>query len=370
MSHPNEQVRELLEKFVREQGEIGLQTAAYLDGELAIDTWAGFADESTRRPVDGNTLFTAFSVSKGITATCIHILADRGLLDYEAPIARYWPEFGIRGKSEATIRHALTHQAGIPKDPPEMDITMMCDWEAVTRATAELEALSKPGTRIDYHALTYGWILGEIVRRIDGRPISVFLQEEICTPLKISDLYMGIPKSQEHRAATLVNEPDLEVHKQDFDIADAHPLSDTAKTFNRSDVRSASIPAAGVIVNARSLARHYAMLADGGELEGVRIISKEGLDRVLKPIPEDTQETGVRWWTRHCLGYTLGGGPGPREGRPNAFGYEGTGTIGFADPDRRFAFAFLLNMVDLSPIDENSIVTHVCREVEKALGID
>ncbi len=370
MRNPNEQVRELLEACVHDHGEVGVQTAAYLDGKLAVDTWAGLADESTQRPVDGNTLFTAFSISKGITATCIHILAGRGLLDYEAPIARYWPEFGIRGKSETTIRHALTHQAGIPKDPPEMDIRMMCDWEAVTRATAELEVQSKPGTRIDYHALTFGWILGEIVRRVDGRPISVFLQEEIVTPLNITDLYFGIPKSKEHLVATLVNEPDLEEHKRDFNIADSHPLSDTAVTFNRSDVRSASIPGAGAITNARSLARFYAMLAAGGELDGVRILSEDGLSRALVPVPEDNKTADMRWWSRHCLGYTLGGGPGPRESRPGAFGYEGTGTIAFADPDRKFAFVFLKNMVDLSPIDENSSVTRVCQAVENALGID
>lgn len=369
MRNHSDKIRELLETFIRDHGEVGLQAAAYLDGELVIEAWAGLADESTRRPVDGTTLFTAFSISKGITATCIHILADRGLLEYEAPIARYWPEFGVGGKAEATIRHALTHQAGIPQDSPDMDIRMMADWEAVIRATAELEALSKPGTRIDYHALTYGWILGEIVRRVDGRSIPYFLREEICKPLHIRDLYFGIPRSEEHRVASLTNAPDLEVHKRDFKLPAAHPLSDTANTFNRSEIRRASIPGAGAIGSARSLARLYAMLAAGGVLDGVRILSEESLARALVPVSEDTQEIGVHWWTRQCLGYTLGGGPGPRERRPNTFGYEGTGTIAFADPDRRFSFAFLKNVVDLSPIDENSIVTRVCQEVEKVLGI-
>ena len=369
MTNPNEIIRDVLEAFVHDHDEVGLQTAAYLDGDLVIDAVAGFADGLKRQPIDSDTLFTTFSISKGITATCIHILVDRGLLDYEAPIAHYWPEFGVRGKSEATIKHVLTHQAGIPKDSPQISISMMTEWEAVTRATAELEALSKPGTRVDYHALTYGWILGETLRRVDGRSISEFLEEEICNPLNIRDLYFGIPQSQEHRTATLFNAPDLEIYKQDFKLPAEHPLSDTANTFNRSDIRRAIIPGAGAIANARSLARHYAMLAAGGELDGVRILSEEGLAKALVPVPEDNKEIGVHWWTRQCLGYTLGGGPGPRKGRPNAFGYEGTGTIAFADPDRRFAFAFLKNVVDLKPIDEQAIVTQVCQAVENALGI-
>lgn len=369
MNYQSERIQKVLEGLIHDHGEVGMQTAAYLEGKLIIDSWAGLADKAEERPVNGETLFTAFSISKGITATCIHILADRGLLDYDAPISRYWPEFGVRGKSEATIMHALTHQAGIPKDPHEIDIPMMSDWKAVTRATAALEAQTKPGSKIDYHALTYGWILGEIVRRVDGRSISDFLHEELCMPLNISDLYFGLPRSKEHRAAALINAPDLEKYKKDFKLSASHPLSDTANTFNHSEIRSAVIPGAGAVVNARSLARHYAMLANGGQLDGVRILREESLRRALTPVSEATKETGVRWWTRHCLGYTLGGGPGPRNGRPNAFGYEGTGTIAFADPDRRFAFAFLKNMVDLKPIDDSSIVTQVCKEVEKVLGI-
>lgn len=368
MTDPNTNVRNVLESLVHDSGEIGVQVAAYLDGNLVIDAWAGLADEASRSPVDGDTLFTAFSISKGLTATCIHILADRGFIDYDAPIANYWPEFAARGKARATVRHALTHRAGIPQDPPGFDIGMMCDWNAVCDAVAGLEPLWEPGTRIHYHALTYGWILGEVVRRIDGRSVNQFLQEEVCRPLGITGLYFGVPPEAERRIATLKNAPGLAESVSRMGISLNHPFHDPAATFNRPDVRRAIIPGAGAIVNARSLARHYAMLAGGGALDGVRLLSQERIAVAGAPQPEEPDMIDVRWWTGHGLGYTLGGGPGPRNGLPHSLGYEGVGTIGFADPSSGFAFAFLKNLLDMSSreMDSATLVTKITME---ALGI-
>ncbi len=369
MSGPSIEVQDVLDSLVREGGEIGVQVAAYLDGQLVIDAWAGMADEASQRAVDGDTLFTAFSISKGITATCIHILADRCLLDYDAPIGRYWPEFAARGKASASVRDALTHRVGIPQDPPGFDMAMASDWDAVCAAIANLEPLWEPGTRIGYHALNYGWILGEVLRRIDGRPIAQFLQDEVCEPLEISGMYFGVPAEEEHRVATLKNAPG----QAQLDLSLTPSLSDPAGAMNRPEVRRASIPGAGAIVNARSLARHYAMLAGGGEFGGVTLLSRACVAAASAPQPEDdglpASSNQIRWWHGHSLGYTLGGGPGPRTRRPAAFGYEGVGTLGYADPSRRFAFAFLKNLLDLSP-DEMNSVTVVARTVEEALGID
>lgn len=364
MTDPNNEVRNVLESLVQDGGEIGVQVAAYLDGKLVIDAWAGLADEASRSPVDGGTLFTAFSISKGITATCIHILADRGVLDYDAPIANYWPEFAARGKASATIRHALTHRVGIPQDPPGFDIGMMCDWSAVCQAVAGLEPLWEPGTRIHYHALTYGWILGEVVRRVDGRPIKRFLQEEVCRSLGITDLYFGAPPEAERRIATLRNTPGLAESLSGMGIPMNHPLRDPAATFNRPEVRRATIPGAGAIVNARSLARHYAVLAGGGALDGVRLLSQERIAIAGTPQFEEPDIIDLRWWTGHGLGYTLGSGSGPRKGLPHALGYEGVGTLGFADPSRGFAFAFLKNLLDMSSseMDSATLVTEVTME--------
>lgn len=367
MGDPGGEVQGVLESLVADGREVGLQVAAYLDGRLVIDAWAGLADETSKRPVDGETLFTSFSVSKGITATCIHILAERGLLEYDAPIANYWPEFAAKGKGRATVRHALTHRVGIPQDPPGFRMEMATNWDAVCRATAEMEPLWEPGTKSGYHALTYGWILGELVRRVDGRPISQFLQEEVCRPLGIKGMYFGVPSEAEALVATLKNAAETET----VDAKLTPSLLDPAGTFNRPAVRRASIPGAGAIVNARSLARHYALLAGGGELDGVRLLSPERIRMatVLEsagpdPILSAFNEAEVRW----AVGYMLGGGQGPMAGRPDAFGYDGTGTIGFADPSRRFAFAFLKNLVELSPRMFDS-ATLVAGSVEQSLGI-
>ncbi len=344
MPNPNK-VQKVLDDLVKNGHEIGVQVAAYLDGKPVIDAWAGHADEATNRPVDGETLFTATSVSKGITATCVHILADRGVVNYDTPIAKYWPEFAANGKGRATIRDALTHRVGIPQDPPGFDLTKAGDWAAVCRATAQLKPQWEPGTQTGYHALTYGWMLGEVLRRVDGRPIDQFLQDEVCRPLGIEGMYFGVPAEAEARVATLKN------------VSSLGPINapwQAAGVFNRSEVRRAVIPGAGLIVNARALARHYAMLADGGELDGVRILSQErvaiatkvqfdGKDSILSSIFPSVARS--RW----SLGYSLGGRPGPMQERPDAFGYEGVGTIGFADPSKRFSFAFLKNLLDMSP---------------------
>jgi CubicO group peptidase (beta-lactamase class C family) len=291
-------------------------------------------------------------------------LAERGVLDYSAPLAHYWPEFAVRGKDRATVGDALTHRVGIPQDPPGFHLSDAGDWDAVCAATAGLEPLWSPGTRTDYHPLTYGWMLGEVLRRVEGRPIDRFLQEEICRPLGIEDIYFGVPEELDSRVATLRFDPG----PSSLDLSANPSLSDPASLFNRSAIRRCVIPGAGAILNARSLARLYAMLANGGILDGVRLLSPERIALTSKPQPENTEGARAHWWFAHGLGYTLGGGPGPRLNRPRAFGYEGIGTIGFADPERRFAFAFLKNRLDLSSREMNAAVV-VTQAVEEALGI-
>ncbi len=365
----NNKVQKVLEKLIGDSAEIGLQVAAYLKDDVVVDAWAGLMDESTRKQVSGETLFNSFSISKGIVSTCIHILADRGLLNYDDPIAYYWPEFAAGGKEKATISHALTHRAGIPDDPPNMDIELISNWGEVCKTIAEMKAKWEPGTRISYHPLTYGWILGELVNRIDGRPISQFLQDEICQPLGIEDIYFGVIPEKEHLVATLKNAPGLSESLIDLGVAETSPMSELAGTFNKPKIRLAPIPGAGAIVNARSLARHYAMLACGGKLGGARVLSKERIAIASAKVAEDSIKADIRWWNAHSLGYTLGGGPGPRKDMPHSFGYEGVGTIGFADPDRMFAFAMLKNLLDLSSPNEMLSVTRVLQTIVEVLKI-
>jgi CubicO group peptidase (beta-lactamase class C family) len=360
-----EPVQSLLESLIAEGREVGLQVAAWLEGELVIDAWAGLADAATGRRVDGDTLFTGFSVSKGIVSTCVHILADRGLLDYEAPIARYWPEFAAKNKGRATVRDGLTHRLGIPQDPSGFRMEMAEDWEAICAAIADMEPLWEPGSRTSYHPLTFGWVLGEVVRRVDGRAIGRFLQEEICQPLGLSGLYFGVPSEQEHHVATL---KDAETDPL-LDLSLTPSLLSLAADFNRPEARRAAVPGAGALVNARSVAGLYAALAAGGALDGVRIVSEQRAAMLATPEPDIIVPGAeqIIWWKGHSLGYTLGG-QGPRENRPDSFGYEGVGSIGFADPGRRYSFAFLRNLVDLSEHEFDSCIA-VSRAVEQALGI-
>jgi CubicO group peptidase (beta-lactamase class C family) len=202
----NDRVQQLLSELVESGAEVGLQVAVFLDGELAADAWAGVADEATGRLVDGDTLFTSWSTTKGFVATCIHLLAERGQLEYEAPVAAYWPEFAAQGKGGITVRHVLTHSAGVPHMPEGVTPEMMTDWEAMCAAIAAHAPLWAPGTQVGYHAWTFGWLLGEIIRRVDGRPIAQFAREELCRPLGIEDFYLGIPDSVEGRVAPLRQE--------------------------------------------------------------------------------------------------------------------------------------------------------------------
>ena len=368
MSDANTQVRLFLEQLVADGEELGLQVAAYLDGRLVIDAWAGVADETTGRPVDGNTLFTVFSTTKGIVATCIHLLADRGLLDYDAPIATYWPEFAVNGKARATVRHALTHQTGVPQMPVDVTPELLCDWDGMCRRLAGMAPLWEPGSQTGYHAYTFGWILGEIVRRVDGRSIADFVQQEICRPLDLDGLFLGIPDAVEPRVATLKEAPRPPDYVPPADGSLprlAIPLSvATGEIWNRPDLRRASVPAAGGIMNARSLARHYAALAQGGELDGVRLLSRERV-AIASALQTDGMDVVFGEETRRALGYELGD-PLSAMKSPTAFGHGGSGgSVGFADPERRLAFGLTKTLLKsrVPGEDTASLVAEVVRSV-------
>jgi CubicO group peptidase (beta-lactamase class C family) len=365
----------MINGFVESGKEVGLQVAAYVDGDLVVDVWAGLADEATGRPVDGETLFTSWSTTKGFVATCVHILADRGQVDYDDPIARYWPEFAANGKGAATVRHALTHSIGIPYMPEGVTPEMMTDWEAMCAAIAEHKPLWTPGTKSGYHAWTYGWIVGEIVHRVDGRSIAQFAREELCEPLHIKDFYLGIPAAEEGRVATLRQEPqhlEASTNLSGLALRVMPPHVTNAEVVNRPDFRRASIPGGGGIMNARAIARHYSMLACGGELEGTRILSAERIDviRELQPADRDEVFGGP---SRRGLGYALGGdyekGGDAAMGRSGGeFGHGGNGgSLGFADPARRFSFGLTKNLMKAGPDLYQATAYQVAEEIRHYL---
>ncbi len=372
MADPQRTVQALLDELVETDAERGLQVAAYLDGELVIDTWSGLADPATGRLVTGETLFTVFSVSKGITATIVHQCAERGLLDYDTPIAAYWPEFGIAGKEGITVRQALAHTAGVPHLPTTIQAADLCDWAGICQTIAAETPLWSPGTQTGYHALTYGWLLGEVVRRVTGKPIAELVQTEICAPLGISDIYFGIPDEVEARVATMETDP----HPAPFPpippdalINRAIPLSiqPLADFANNPQVRRASIPAGGGIMTARAIARHYAALA-GGPHAGVQLLSPE---RIAIATTLQTEQTDLALGTpgRKALGYALGQALSPRSERITAFGHSGAGGAeGYADPQYHFALGFAKNRMVTNLPGEGSTY-RIATTVRAALGI-
>src|SRR5262245_41336068 len=199
----NQRVQVVLDSLGADGRELGLQVAVYLQGELVVDCWAGVSDEASGRAVDADTLFNISSCGKGVAATCLHMLADRGKIDYETPVAAYWPEFATNGKGDVTVRHVMSHKSGIPYSPLGYGPELLVDWDRMCDAIAQLAPIFEPGTKTAYQAVNYGYIVGELVRRVDSRPIGQFVREEVGQPLGTDALFFGVPDSALGRVATL-----------------------------------------------------------------------------------------------------------------------------------------------------------------------
>ena len=258
-----EALREVLAR-----GEIGVQLAVYVGPKLVAEGWAGLADLDSARPVDASTLFPVFSVTKAITAAALQIQVERGLISCDKPVAAYWPEFAQNGKDKITVEQILTHQSGIPQMPKGATPERLCDWAWTAARIAELAPLFEPGTRNAYQSYSFGWLVGELVRRTDpdGRDFARFVREEIAEPLGIADLWIGVPKSELHRGAMLVSDIPEKRSANETELSKAAKPDRGERDdvlYNRDDIRMACLPGGGAIVNARSCARFFAMLANG-----------------------------------------------------------------------------------------------------------
>ena len=346
-----------------------------------IDLWGGLADETTGWEVDGDTLFPVFSNIKAMTAVALHIQAERGLVDYYEPVAHYWPEFGKHGKDKGTVFDTLTHRIGVPLMPVGVTPELMCDWDWMVEQIADMHPLFEPGTRSGYMAYTFGWVVGEVVRRTDpkNRPFGKFIQEEICQPLGIDSLWAGIPPEVEPRVAKLTNLPPVGpgapgIPPESLRFRASPPeVGTNQEVFGRSDVRRACIPGAQGIMNARSQARFYAMLANLGELDGIRLLSEDRVRTFNIPRPPCDYDP-VHGVPHHG---TIGGlhfagspGMGAMGNNPRAFGHNGAGgSLGWADPGNRLAVAVQHNrMVPHGPPEESPL-TPIGTAVREALGI-
>jgi len=210
MSELQQQVQEAIDKLVESGVERGIQVAVYHRGQPVVEAIAGVADPATGRPVRPDTPFYNFSIVKGAAATITHILVDRGVFGYDTPVAKIWPEFGARGKQGVTIRQVLNHSAGVPQIPLDTTPEDLCNWDKMCAAIAAQELWWEPGTKIGYHAYTFGYIVGEVVRRATGKRISQLLAEEVAGPLGVADeIYFGVPVSQQPRLARLEDAPPI-----------------------------------------------------------------------------------------------------------------------------------------------------------------
>jgi CubicO group peptidase (beta-lactamase class C family) len=352
-----ERVREAFADNFAQRGDVGAAVAVTIDGRAVIDLWGGYADQQRTRPWTRDTIVNVYSATKGVAATCLNRLVDQERVDLDAPVARYWPQFAQAGKEKIPVRWLLSHRAGLPAVSTPLPADALLRWDVMTAALAEQEPWWEPGTRHGYHALTFGYLVGEVVRRVDGRSIGAYCREEIARPLGI-DFHIGLDARDDARCAEVIAPmPPVAGASHAIPTAAPDPNSMAAKAMNNpagamrlSKVnsrawRGAEVPAANGHTNARALARFYGALAGGGELDGVRVLSPRQIERCLT-MESDGIDAVVGVPMRFGLGFRLTQ-PAARYGpNPRTFGHTGAGgSLGFADPDATVGFAYTMNQM-------------------------
>lgn len=321
----------------------GAQLAVYRDGEPVFDLAGG--DAAPGRPLDAGARMLLFSSTKPIMAVCIHMLHERGLLDYDHKVGRYWPDFGRDGKERATIRHILLHQGGCPQLPADFDWSRVADWEYVTGETAALPAAWTPGTATGYHTLTFGWILGEVLRRIDGRTPRDFMRDEIFRPLGIEgEISLGLDEAALPERVPV--HAMSEVTRRDPTGAEG-ATSRIAAAFNQDEVARAQIPAANGYGTARALARFYSTLGQGGILDGARLLLPETVAYATRAHGETRHDRSQEAPKRYGLGYYvsgLAGDPFDYHDGGGVYGHSGQqSSAGYVDTRFGLAVAYVTN---------------------------
>ncbi|MFF9457506.1 serine hydrolase domain-containing protein [Streptomyces flaveolus] len=347
-------VRTAFEENFRERGELGAAVTVTVDGATVVDLWGGWADAARTRPWERDTLVNLWSTSKGPTALCAHILADRGLLDLDAPVAAYWPEFAASGKEKVLVRHLLSHRAGLSGLREPHPVAALYDWESTTARLAAMEPWWEPGTRSGYHAITYGYLVGEVVRRVSGLLPGAFLAREVTGPLGI-DFTIGLPEREAGRAAELVHPRAASGSGQAAVFAQLAPAALAALTnppvgaaeANTAAWRAAEIPAANGHGTARAVAALYGIFAGRGSYGGRRLLSPEAAERVREgqgACRDLVLGAGFAHETEVGLGLWLSGPNGSYGPNPRAFGHDGFGgSSGLADPEAGVSLGYAMN---------------------------
>jgi CubicO group peptidase (beta-lactamase class C family) len=361
-------VRDAFAENFDRNAEVGAAVAVTIDGKPVVDLWAGYADAAHTRPWARDTIVNVASTTKGLTAMCAHRLVDHGLLDLDAPVALYWPEFAAAGKAPIPVRFLLSHQAGLPAIELPLPKEAIYDWDRMTRALAAQAPWWDPGTQHGYHVFTFGWLIGEVVRRTSGKSLGTYWRDEIGEPLGI-DCHIGLSADNDARVAEFIAIPPLSLGELDLEeelIKHAEPMVQkaysnpvqTVADMNMAAWRRAEIPAANAHTNARALARVYGALASGGEVDGVRVLSPESIERARTEQASGPDPVLFGRPTRFGLGFALPiEGSGFRAPRAGAFGHPGAGgSIGFADPEAHIGFGYVMNQMQAGmPPDERAL---------------
>lgn len=365
--HPDfGKVADLLSHQIPRNRPGGAALTVYHKGQCVVDIWGG------TRNSDGDawrsdTLSLSFSTTKGVASTLLHILVDQGLLHYDDPVSKYWPEFGQKSKQPITVRQLLCHEAGLYHIRHMIDdAEQMMDWNFMVGALEQAKPIHEPGATNGYHALTFGWLIGELVQRVTGKPFGIVLQEKLAAPLELDGLYVGLPDTQLKRRAELVNSigkgtPRIQAERQlqklvlravtqglkvaridlDKTIAALVPKGALYLDFNSPDFATACIPSANGMFTARSLAKLYAMLANGGELDGVRILSRDAVNRIMQiqnRTVGDVIPVPMHWRLGYHRIFAFGNTTSHSFGH---FGFGGSGA--WADPIRNLSAGMVLN---------------------------
>ncbi|NUS16878.1 MAG: beta-lactamase family protein [Streptomyces sp.] len=378
-----EGVREAFAENFALRGDIGAALCVYRDGRPVVDLWGGTADAGTGRPWERDTLQLVYSATKGALASAAHLLAQRGELDLDAPVARYWPEFAANGKAEIPVRWLLSHRAGLVALDRPVPLADALAWHPMTEALAAQRPQWTPGTAHGYHGRTFGWLVGEVIRRVSGRTPGRYFAEEIAAPLGL-DFFIGLPPAERHRVSRLsFPAPDVdltalppeslpeELREAAAAWADPDSLANRAFAvtdppavdFDSAEVQAAEIPSSNGIGTAGSLARMYAALV--GEVDGVRILSAETVASATREQAAGRDMVMV-FPSRFGSGYMLPTATTPMTG-PAAFGHQGRGgSLAFADPQHGIGFAYVMNAV-VEGADDRRAATLV-DAVRAALG--
>ncbi|MEQ1956468.1 serine hydrolase domain-containing protein [Mesorhizobium sp. CN2-181] len=335
----------------RHRGDTGAAFSAVVAGEMVVDLWGGWTDEQCRKSWDAETIACIFSGSKGLVATCLLLLLERGLLDLESPVAEYWPEFAAAGKDRILVRHVVSHCAGMPGLLTPVSVIDATNNVRMAQLLAEQPPICPPGIGLNYHALTFGWLSGALIRRIDGRSVGRMFAEDVARPLGLS-AWIGLPADQEPRVATLKRGANFGVRTQArpqdetlvWSMFENPPrFSSDPMPANTRSWRAAEIPASNGMATARAMAYLYGCLGAGGEIAGFHLLAADTISHGTVPLCRGYEPVIGREMA-YGVGFQLQT-PASLFGRPaTAFGHDGAGgSMHGAWPDLRTGFSYLTN---------------------------